>query len=83
MIKATKERTVLVCMRRSELRVPHVKCRLDRCRLCLEAVWVSASSPKADEIFCSHCALDMARPGDSVRELTELQIADIRKALAL
>jgi hypothetical protein len=74
--------TALVCMRRRDQRVPHVKCRLGRCDMCLEAVWISASSPKADQIFCSHCALDMAEPGDTVGELTERQLADIRKALS-
>ena len=62
--------------------MPQVKGRLDRCKLCLSPVWVSASSPKADDIFCSHCALDMVEPGDTVGDLTERQIADIRKALA-
>jgi hypothetical protein len=71
-----RQRTALVCMRRSDLRVPHVKCRLDRCSLCLEAVWVSVSSPKADVIYCSHCALDTAK------ELTQAQIADIKRTLA-
>ena len=75
-------RTALVCMRRRDLRVPPVKCRLGRCDLCLEAVWVSASSPKADEIFCSRCALDMAKPGDKVGAPTKRRIADLRKALA-
>jgi hypothetical protein len=75
------ERTVLVCMRRSDLRHPRIKSRLDRCRLCLEAVWISASSPKADDIFCVYCAADMAEPGDKAAPITERQIADICKAL--
>lgn len=81
--KPERQRTVLVCTRRRELRVQPVKSRLDRCKLCASPVWVSASSPKADEIWCVRCAMDMAAPGDKVEPLTERQIADIKKALAL
>ena len=75
------QRTALVCLRRSDLRVPPVKSRLGRCRLCLQAVWISASSPKADKIFCKQCAIATVEPGDEVGPLTERQIADIRRAI--
>jgi recombinational DNA repair protein (RecF pathway) len=61
---------------------PPVKSRLGRCGLCESRVWISASSPKADEIMCGQCASDTAEPGDKVEPLTERQIADIRKARA-
>jgi hypothetical protein len=68
-------------MRRSDLRVPPVKSRLGRCDFCLKTVWVSASSPKADEIWCLWCAVELAEPYQWVGKPTERQIADIRKAL--
>jgi hypothetical protein len=74
--------TALVCMRQADLSTPPVKSRSDRCERCLKSVWVADSSPKADVIFCIHCALDTAEPGDRVGKLTERQIADIRKARA-
>jgi len=68
-------------MRRSDLRFPPVKSRLDRCGLCLEPVWISASSPKVDVIWCTRCAMDMAEPNQKVARITKRQAADIRRAL--
>ena len=75
------ERTALICRRRSDQGVPPVKSRFGRCDLCRLAVWIAASSPKTDEIFCRQCAADMIEPGDKFAPLTKRQIADIRKAM--
>ena len=75
------KRTALITTRRRDLRVPPVKSKLGHCSLCLEPVWISLSSPKADEIFCRQCAADMVEPGDEVAGMTKRQIADIKQAL--
>jgi len=70
------ERKVLVCTRKRDMKPPRIKASLKRCDICRELVWVSASSPKVDEIMCTHCASGVI---DEFEPLTPAQLGDIRK----
>ena len=73
------ERRLLVCTRKRDMRPPTIESSLKRCGICRELVYVAASSPKVDEIMCTHCAVDVIEPGERFQPLSPEQIVDIRK----
>lgn len=77
----TDQKKLLVCMRRRDMEPPKVKSKLKRCSICRELVYVAASSPKVDEIMCTHCAMDQMLPGEEFQPLSEKQLVDVRKAM--
>jgi hypothetical protein len=78
------EETVLVCMLVTELKAPPVKSRRAQCGICGARVWVAASSPEVDRVWCVPCWADMAAGDETVMAgpLTARQKADIAAALA-
>jgi hypothetical protein len=72
------EETCLVAMRVTSLdprnRLPGAEAI---CVVCNAKVWVSASSPPTDIIWCERCALDLIESGRDIMAPTERQISAI------
>jgi hypothetical protein len=68
---------VLVCQRVCDLATPQVQSRIASCALCGTQVWVSNSSPPAEQIWCCQCMAKELSEDDEFEPPTEDQWLDV------
>jgi hypothetical protein len=71
--------TVLICMPIAEQPVPFVPARRGKCSLCGCAVWVSRTSPKTAERYCTPCAFLHLDKDSKFAPLSAAQLAEVKR----